>query len=133
MKMAKPESSSNLLCQTLWFCPISPRFNNFDQFKTCAVPNNFVNVRVYDIKIYDYFTIHRLFIAFQLTKLMSPASKVSNTVESVRLSFIFKLTRVFITTCWSRQYDFNLIFHPCRDLNSGPRPPSHQNVDALDR
>ena len=38
----------------------------------------------------------------------------------------------FITTCWSRQYDFNLVCHPCRDPNLGPWPRSECKYDTLD-
>ena len=40
---------------------------------------------------------------------------------------------IFITTCWSRQYDFNLVCHPCQDSNAGPRPWSENKYNALDR
>ena len=40
---------------------------------------------------------------------------------------------IFITTFWSRQYDFNFVCH-CRDWSSGPRPRSeHSKHDVLDR
>ena len=55
---------------------------------------------------------------------------------------------VFITTCRSRQYDFNLVHHPTpekqifsyseknvlsRDLNPGPQPQNPEYTHTLDR
>ena len=33
----------------------------------------------------------------------------------------------------NRQYDFNVVHHPCQDSNLGPRPRSEPKYDALDR